>query len=359
MIRQCVNEMFRSASVPLMLRYLRDVKNGAATLSQLHDVFGHPDYAFEFERYNVTEMDNICHYFQNINRLTIDEIPDFTPDRPDALRDKHSLWMEAFENPGHYERLYDEVTNYMSAEKMAQAYQRALYGLPANTDIPRSDIITTMSIGGSFGYFHQNNLHFDLMGIEKHCRISALPAVIAHERHHAAMMPFVSQFMHHFTAEELFIFRFSGEGLAVKFCNNAAGFLSKPIDQNAPINEGLDAFTWSYLNSRFKETLFAFVDTLKGIRNGTLAEEALSAQIQSFWWNTYTDEQSKSEPPKLAHSRMYTFGNDLYGVIYDCFGHKTLFDCVRRPLKAIQRFREAIRLTQSEQSELYQKLLEI
>ena len=110
---------------------------------------------------------------------------------------------------------------------------------------------------------------------------------------------------------------------------------------------------------RFRENLFAFADTLKGIRNGTLKSKEMENLNETFWWNPYTDDQSKTETPKLTHTRIYSFGNDFYGAIYDRYGRKTLFDCVRHPLKAIPLFREIIRSTYNEQGELYLKMEEI
>jgi len=79
-----------------------------------------------------------------------------------------------------------------------------------------------MSIGTSFGYVFEGALHFDLMGFDE-VNLKTLPSLLAHEIHHLVMLKYVSTFMDSLTLEERYILSFSGEGLAIKFCNNAKG----------------------------------------------------------------------------------------------------------------------------------------
>ena len=100
--------------------------------------------------------------------------------------------------------------------------------------------------------------------------LETLSSLIAHEVHHLAMWKFVSPFINSLTLEERYIFSFSGEGLAIKFCNNAKGAISKEIDKTRPVNEGLDSFSMNYLNGQFYEDLKVFEDTLIKIRSGKM-----------------------------------------------------------------------------------------
>jgi len=195
-----------------------------------------------------------------------------------------------------------------------------------------------MSIGTSFGYVFDDALHFDLMGFNND-NLDVLPSLLAHEIHHLAMRKYVCGFIETLTPEERYIFHFSGEGLAVKFCNNAKGAISKPIDGSRPANEGLDDFSMNYLNERFDEALTVFEHTLADIRAGKMNDRDVFKQFEEYWWNPYTEEQNRDEEPLLKQSRIYSFGNDLFGAIYDTFGAETLFDCVRNPLKAVEYFK--------------------
>nr|WP_300847142.1 hypothetical protein [uncultured Acetatifactor sp.] len=61
----------------------------------------------------------------------------------------------------------------------------------------------------------------DLFGIEDICTIEELPYVILHEMHHLQIQKLLgdySSFTEKFSLLDDYIFRFTGEGLAVKFC---------------------------------------------------------------------------------------------------------------------------------------------
>lgn len=124
---------------------------------------------------------------------------------------------------------------------------------------------------------------------------------------------------------------FSGEGLAVKYCNNAEGVLSKSIYQSAN-NIGLDDFTWKYLNDDFYNTMANFRKTISDIRDNNIRSvDELDKLILGYWMNPYTEEQDKKEIPKLKHFRLYSFGNDIWGIIHDCFGKSVVFETLRNP----------------------------
>ena len=325
------------SSVIPMLDFLRALKSGQATKNQISDIFNHSDYDFEFRRYEISSKEPIIKYFAKLNSIGEAEIPILNSERKNMFREKHNLWLAAYDNPELYEEMYEKIISFITNETLENICLLVKKGLPINTDINKIRIISTMSIGTSFGYVFDNALHFDMMGFDKGS-LETLPSLLAHEIHHLAMWDFVSTFINTLTLEERFVFSFSGEGLAVKFCNNAKGTISKEIYNNRPVNEGLDAFSMNYLNERFYECLEVFEDTLKKIRLNEMNKEDVFKQLEDYWWNPYTDEQSRDDKPLLKHSRIYSFGNDLYGAIYDAFGSEILFDCIIHPLKAVEYF---------------------
>jgi len=328
---------FNMSSIVPMLRFLRNLKNKQADKKQISDIFNHPDYDFEFRRYGISSKDLFIDYFMKINTITESDIPLLKSERKNMIRNKHKRWLFAYENPEYYEVLYDKIRLFINADMLEDICTRVKKGLPANTDIDNIRMISTMSIGTSFGYVYDDTLHFDIMGFHNES-LDTLSSLIAHETHHLAMWKYVSDFIGSLTLEERYIFCFSGEGLAVKFCNNAKGAISKAIDDNRPVNEGLDSFSMDYLNECFSESLKIFKDTLIDIRAGKMNADDVSNQLKNYWWNLYTEEQNPAEEPLLKHSRIYSFGNDLFGTIYDIYGKETLFDCVRNPLKAVKYF---------------------
>lgn len=329
------------SSIPLMLEYLKNMKAGKASKKQIDDIMNHKDYIFEFNRYKPTSKEKIIDYFSSLNKIRECDIPEFSPDRKYALKIKHNLWLWAIENVEYYENLYRQMESFLSEKELFNICNIVRNGLPAHTNIGDVRIISTMSIGPSFGYVYDNALHFDLMGINRYCTLQELPAIIAHETHHLAMLKYTADFRNRLTLEENYIFRFTGEGLAIKFCNNAKGAFSKPIYTDRRINEGLDDFSMKYLNEHFEESFEIFSKTLKNIRSGKTTKNDIEEQFNNFWWNPYLPEQSRDEDPLLKQTRIYSFGNDLFGIIYDAYGLDTLFDCVRNPVKTLQYFNSA------------------
>ena len=345
---QCVNTQkqqaekidFQMSTIPQMLDFLRDLKNGQADRSQISEIFNHPDYDFELRRYGISDKEPLIDYFMRLNTIDESEIPTLNPQREFMLRNNHKHWLGAYENPAHYQELYDRMKSLFTEETLEDIYAQVKRGLPANTDLSDVRAISTMSIGASFGYIFDDAIHFDLMGFDKYnIGIEALPSIIAHEIHHIAMYRYIETFVDSLTLEEQFIIEFSIEGLAIKFTNNAEGVFSKALDSTRPAWKD---FTMNYLNERFYDAYDVFESTLKKIRSGEMNEDDVAKQLQDYWMNMRTEEQSPDEQPLLNQSLMYSFGNDLFGSIYDVYGAETLFDCIRHPLKAVEYFRQIV-----------------
>ena len=336
-----MNINLRMSSIIPMLNFLRDLKNEQATLAQITDIFNHPDYDFEFKRHGAASKDPIIDYFLNLNTIKPSDIPVLRASRITELRDKHELWLAAYENPQRYEQLHNSLKLFITDEMLAGVTAMVKRGLPEDADIGTIDVISTMSISGSFGYVFDGAFHFDILRLTED-KLNYLPLLFAHEAHHLAMMNYESSFVDSFSLEEWYIHSFSGEGLAVKFCNNAEGTISKPIYNDRPPNLGLDKFTMNYLNQRFDEALKVFEDTLTAIRLGKMSKDDIEKQLMEYWYNFHTEDQQPDEAPKLQQSFAYSFGNDFFGAIYDAFGREKLFECVRYPLKALDYFKRAI-----------------
>jgi len=328
---------FRTSSIVPMLNFLRDLKGGEADRSQISDIFDHPDYDFEFRRYGIKSKEPLIEYFLQLNTIDESEIPTL-PGRESVLRNNHKHWLAAYDNPEHYRELYDRMIAMVTDdETFDKAYALLKRGLPPDADISNIPLISTMSIGMSFGYVFDDAMHVDLMGFDKYSfPMGILPDLIAHEIHHIAMYRWADDFVGDFTLAELFVFLFSIEGLAVKFCNNAEGVFSKALDSTR------SGMQMNYLNERFYETYEVFETTLEKLRAGEMSREELGEQWENYWGRTHTDEQSLDEEPLLGQSRRYSFGNDMFGSIYDVYGAETLFDCVRHPLKASELFKQIV-----------------
>lgn len=327
------------SSILPMIRFLQDLKNGQADRNYLKEIFSHPDYDYEFKRYEIIDKESMVDYFMQLN--TIDEISIPEPGlkrKKGMLKHKHKLWLDAYENPEYYESLLGKIDSQFDVTMLENICLHVKRGLPEDLEIGSIKAISTMSIGTSFGYVFDGAFHFDIMGFENG-NTEGLQSLIAHEVHHLAFISWISAFYDALTLEEKYILGFAGEGLAVKFCNNAQGVISKAIDSDAPVNDGLDAYSMKYLNEHFDEARGVFFDTLEKIRADEIGQSDISKQHEEYWLNLYADGQAASEEPLLKQAKMYSFGNDLFGSIYDAYGAKVLFECVRQPLKAVEYFK--------------------
>jgi len=331
---------FQMSTIPQMLNFLHDLRSGQADRIQISEIFNLPDYDFEFRRYGIPDKELVIDYFMQLSTIDESEIPTLNPEREFMLRNNHKHWLNAYENPEHYKELYDRMKFLFTDEALENIYMQVRRGLPANIDLSDIQAISTMSIGTSFGYVFDGAIHFDLMGFDKYdTDLEALPSIIAHEIHHIAMYRFIETFVESLTLAERFILEFSIEGLAIKFTNNAEGVFSKAIDSARPAWKG---FTMNYLNERFYDAYDVFESTLEKICSGEMNEADVAKQFQDYWMNMHTEEQSPDEQPLLTQSLVYSFGNDLFGAIYDVYGAETLFDCIRHPLKAADFFRQIV-----------------
>ena len=331
-----------TSSIPQMLNFLRDLKNQRASKEDLVKLLNHPDYDYEFKRYALPSKEPLVEYLMQLNTIYPEDIPELTPkQRQFMLRHKHSKWLAAYENPGYYESLHNKINTYLTEDLLENICISVTNGLPDGVETDNIRAISTMSIGTSFGYVYDGAFHFDIMGIDDG-KLDTLPELIAHEVHHLVFMKYISAFYDSLTPEERYIFNFSGEGLAIKFCNNAKGAISKQIDASKPANTGLDAFSMKYLNERFHECYLVFEDTLDKIRAGKMNDDDISKQFNDFWLKFHIEGQTPNDEPALKQPRMYSFGNDLYGSIYDAYGKDVLFDCVQHPLKALKYFTDIV-----------------
>lgn len=256
-------------------------------------------------------------------------LPALCPDRPDALRRRLPLWQEAFRNPDAVELRFRSAVRDLSLSERREICADVRAAFPFDPGLGDVDVVLTLGIGPSYGYVFEGALHLDVLTL---ILGGAVRPVLAHELHHIAMQKFAGGFTDSLTPAELFVFTFSGEGLAVKFMNNARGALSKPVRPGKPECAGLDASAMEYWNARFAESVEMFFSALRAMDEGGDAARGVWERFERDWWSPHGGRT-------LAHGRIYAFGNDLYGAIYDAHGLDVTFDAVRHPLRAAQLFR--------------------
>lgn len=329
----------RISAIPAMLTYLSEMRTESANKAVLRKIFAHKDYQFEVRRYGLPSVEPLISYFSHLKSVNVKDIPDLSNDRKNALRDKHKLWLECTANLQKYYNRYEKIKQILCEENLQNLQHKLSAAFPNEIAINDAGIISTLSFGPSFGYVYENALHLDLFGIEDICTIEELPYVILHEMHHLQiqkLMGSYQSFTQKFSLLDNYIFRFTGEGLAVKFCNNAEGVVSKKMDNHLNANIGISAMP--ILNNHFEEHFALFNDTIQRIKHNAISAGEIEEQFRSYWWNPYL---YKDEVPFLNQTPIYSFGNEIFGCIFDAFGIEILFECFCEPAKAIEYFNRA------------------
>lgn len=312
----------RYDTVQPMMHHLRLLKQGKPDEKALDVLLDHPDYHVEFTRYgaNVTK-DVYREYMVRFPELSEDEIDNM------HLKAHHRCYLDAFENVDHYEASLSMLN--IDQQTLDEQAAIAKAGLPDDLALAEVHVVFTLGIGASFGYVHQHHVHVDFLQLVKEKTPEELSASLAHEVHHVGFNKLLSKMdMQTLPLESLFYLYFSGEGLAVKYCNNAEGVLSKPI-YDGPVNVGLDAWTWDYLRDDFDEAMRRVKTTVKAIRDGCYTKEDLHHDLQTYWMNPRTDNQANSDIPALKQLRLYSVGNDIWGIIHDVFGKEKVYDTLQ------------------------------
>ena len=310
-----------------MVAFLENLSNGLFDDKQLELIMNHPDYEIEFLRYNkrVTKQ-KFKKYISKVLQLTEEQIEE------EDLRVHHSCYLYFFKNIELYKKKILKLEQIFTPEFINQQFYIAKNGLPDNLNIGDITIIFTFGIGMSFGYPYvketgENYIHFDVLQLIKDFSIDELKYQLAHEIHHIGVNQLHDAVdLSKISLEQLFLLYFSGEGLAVKYCNNAEGKLTKLIYPDKEPNLGLDHDSWKYLNDHFDDYFNHFLEHLREIRSRKLKnQEDLDQLINRFWMDAHTKEQPKDEPGKLKQLPLYSFGNELWGVIHDYFGKEEVY----------------------------------
>ncbi len=325
------------SSILPMLQLCKKQLNGTLEEDKLRQLLRHEDYQFEFSRYgkSITE-DQFVDYFLRMPCST-DEITN------SALRSHHEDFLYLFNNLDYFFEKVELIPSILSRDIFQKQINFALQGLPSDLILPDMKYVFTIGIGGSYGYVHGNGSHYDFIQLMRNYDIESFHATIAHETHHVGFNAIQKCMdIDSLPLEALFFFCFAGEGLAVKYCNNAEGVISKAIYQG-PKNIGLDSFSWDYLNNDFDDTIRHFKDSITQIRNNDIKNlEDLEKHLLGYWLNPYTRDQKPGEIAKLKQSRLYSLGNDIWGVIHDCFGRDVVYDTLLNPQKFIPVFNRAM-----------------
>ncbi|MDF2672567.1 MAG: putative zinc dependent peptidase [Clostridiales bacterium] len=309
-----------------MLELSRQVKDGRLDMERLNRVLDHPDYQIEFERYNGrVSREEFIDFFSNFFSVNYEKITNRD------LKTRYDNMKYLFDNIDYYKTECNKIKQF-SKDIFKKQAEIAKRGLPDDLEFEEVSFIFNIGIGMSFGYPYKDYTVYDIVHLIRNETFESFLSVLSHEIHHVGISQLENTLdLDKLSLEGLFYLYFSGEGLAVKYCNNGEGNLTKRIYDSEP-NLGMDLFTWKYLNDDFEDTFQTFKKHINMIRSVELStRENLNKIFSDYWMNAYTSEQDKNEPPKLKQSRNYSLGNDIWGVIHDVFGKEKVYEVFKNP----------------------------
>ena len=315
----------RCETINEMLGLCQQLKDNNLDIKRLEKLLDHPDYQLEFKRYREwLSKEEFIDFFINFNTSQKEYFTN------KFIRSHYSNYKYLLDNLAEYKNKVKQIEAF-EPEDFKREVDIALQGLPEDLEFGDDlEFVFTISIGSSFGWPYKNCSHYDVIQLFKDHTIDGFRSALAHELHHIGFLKWVNMnLVDEPTLEEQFFLNFAGEGLAVKYCNNAVGKLTTPLDKSNK-NLGMDPFTWDYLLNDFESTFQHFKTHLQAIRDGKISTlEELNKIFKEYWRNPYTDKQDKWEVPKLLQTRRYSFGNDIWGVIHDVFGKEKVYHVIK------------------------------
>lgn len=310
---------------------------------ELRGILNHEDYLVELERYNTAggprggfSKEEFIDFFTNLNNLKYTDINNI------RLRERLASFQYLLKNIDKYKALIPFIES-ISVEKVRVAIEKTKKGLPKDIDFNEVELIFSVGLGPSLGWFYKNYSHYDVIEFFKDFNEEILLSTIAHEYHHVGYRILSSNLDDSsFTLEETFYSLFSGEGLAIKYCNNYKGLLTTNI-YNERVNVGVDEKSYKYFIEEFKVIYEKLLSDIQDIRSGKFeTQEELVQMFIKYWMSTRTNRIKDSEPDDLGQSLNYFVGAEIWGLIHDTYGKEKLYEIFKRPSLFLSYYNKAL-----------------
>lgn len=258
----------RYKTIPKMIDICKKHKASKLDRVELESLLEHEDYKVEFDRYNNIggprggfTKEEYIDFFMNFFKLNFKEI------KNERLKLRYEDLKYFFDNLDFYESQLEKIYD-LDEKYVLEALEYTFKGLPESVKFESLDFIFSVGLGNSGGWFYNSCSHFDIIQYLKNFDLENIKHIIAHEIHHVGFNMFVDKLgiEENLPNEEILFLFLAFEGLAVKYCNNGEGILTKGIYENETKNIGLDKVTWNYLNSNFNSIFDEFKSQLDKIK---------------------------------------------------------------------------------------------
>lgn len=323
----------RKSTVLPMLDLLEQLEDGIDIRSSLTELLNHEDYKIELERYK--------EHIKEEMRFDKDEAVDFILNIKDhsqlkskALEYRKDDLIHIMKNINHYREVYRGL-QHISLRSVEESLNMTRYGLPHGYCPEDIDIIISIGLGSSQGWFYNNSSHYDLKLIIENMSNESFLNTIAHETHHIGCNEYMKDLSEEDIAKcpqgSLFIY-LSGEGTAIKFCNNFKGRLTDKLYSEKPMD--MDGESYDYYMSNFDSIYEQFREDIRYLKSCT--GDPNQELIEIFMKHYFNSEQNLLQP------LCYSLGADIWGLIHDYYGTKKMFELLKQPSQLIEAFNKAL-----------------
>lgn len=338
-----MNIKINTSTIRPMLDICEKYIAGENIEEELRGILNHEDYLVELERYNASggprggfSKEEFIDFLTNLNSLNYTDINNI------RLRERLASFQYLLKNIDKYKALMPLIES-ISVEKVRAALEKTKKGLPEDIDFNEIELIFSIGLGPSLGWFYNNYSHYDVIEFFKDFNEEILLSTIAHEYHHVGYRILSSNLDESaFTIEETFYSLFSGEGLAIKYCNNYKGLLTTNI-YNERANIGVDEKSYAYFMEEFKAIYEKFLSDIQDIRSGKFkTQEELVQMFIKYWMGTRTNRVKDNEPDDLGQSLSYFVGAEIWGLIHDTYGKEKLYEILKNPSLFLSYYNKAL-----------------
>lgn len=327
-----MNIKIHTSTIAPMLSICERYISGGDIARDLEKLLNHEDYLVEFERYNLAggprggfSKEEVIEFFTQLNNISYEDIKNV------RLKARLESFKYLLDNLEKYKALVPFIES-ITVEKVQKAIENTKNGLPGYIDFEEVEIIFSIGLGPSMGWFYKNYSHYDVITFFKDFDEEVLLNTIAHEYHHVGLKKMFENIDDSsYNLEEAFYSSLAGEGLAIKYCNNYKGVLTTNIHDER-VNVGLDDYSLRYYEEEFNGVYEKFLSDIQDIRNGKIkTQEELLQLFMKYWMSIRSNRVKENEPDDLGQSMNYFLGGDIWGLIHDIYGKDKLYEILMNP----------------------------
>jgi hypothetical protein len=317
--------VFELETLKPMIDAVEHITNGGTPTFLIETTLNRLEYQLEFDKYQGTISRE--QYISFLYGFLYDEGQE---DWPVELRLKVPAYRHLAANLSLYREFLERLDDVTNATPMQEVNRILTNGLPDDFEMEELRIAINLGIGAGNGYVHNGMAELDFLYLVQHGALNQMPYGLAHEIHHLCFAHLTPTQP---TLEELLYLYFAGEGLAAKYCHNAKGRFSRPLDPNRRDNL-VDPKSWKRWTKRFDQGFAMLLELRDRIRSKDIdnVEHLHQAVVEAFF-----------HKQAFRHNLLETMGNDIFGVIHDVLGKDSVYHGVRHPSMVPLQFNQAMK----------------